>query len=304
MADRFYYGGQAVIEGVMIRGRTAASVTVRRPNGETITDCQPLPTLYTGKLRRVPIIRGFIVLIETLALGIRALMFSANVALEEETAPVEQPKASTITTWAMLPIALAIAVGIFFIGPLFAVRQVDISSAVFSNIVEGVIRLGLFLGYLLVVGLMPDMRRVFAYHAAEHMTIAAHEHNAPLEPHEVRKYPRLHPRCGTAFLLTVVVVAVFVFAVLGVFEPPVWLLILSRIALIPIIGSISYELIRFNAAHQETLLGRVATAPGLWLQVMTTRVPDESQIEVAIVAMRSALEADGQEAPQAQGASA
>ena len=304
MPTKFYYGGQAVLEGVMIRGRTAVSVAVRRPNGETITDCQPIPTLFTGRVRQVPLVRGIIVLIETLALGIRALMFSANVALEEKDTAPEEPAASSKSTWAMLPIALAVAIGIFFVGPLLLVEQLNISSSVVRNIVEGGIRLGLFLAYLYAIGRMPDMRRVFAYHGAEHMTIAAHEHNARLEVPEIRKYPKEHPRCGTAFLLTVVLVAVVVFAALGIFDPSVWQLVLSRIALLPIIAAISYELIRFNAAHQDSRLGRMATAPGLWLQLLTTRVPDEPQIEVAITAMRSALAADGEEAPQAQGASA
>ena len=305
MPNKFNYGGQAIIEGVMIRGRTAAALAIRRPNGETITNCQPLPTLYTGRLRQVPLIRGIIVLIETLALGLRALMFSANVALEEEgeEAPAE-PTASSMTTWLMLPIAMAIAIGVFFIGPLFIIRQVDVGGSLVTNLVEGVIRLGLFLGYLTVVGLMPDMRRVFAYHAAEHMTISAHEHDAPLSVAEIRKYGRLHPRCGTAFLLTVVVVAVLVFAILGAFDPEIWLLVLLRIALIPVIASISYEFIRFNGAHQDTLLGRIATAPGLWLQVMTTRIPDDSQIEVAIEAMEEALVADSMEEPQPAAGSA
>ncbi len=299
---KFNYGGQAVIEGVMIRGRTAATVACRRPNGETVTDCQPLPSLYTGPLRQAPFVRGVIVLIETLALGTKALMFSANVALEEEGEEVpERPQASGLATWTMMPIAFAIAIAVFFISPLMMARVIDLESAVTSNVVEGIIRLGLFVAYLAAINLMPDMRRVFAYHGAEHMTIAAHEHGSRLEVAEIRKYPKEHPRCGTAFILTVVVVAVVVFTVVGIFDPPLWLLAVSRIALLPIIAAVSYEIIRFNAAHENDLIGKVGMAPGLWLQYLTTRKPDDPQIEVALTAMEEALRVDS-EAPPVQNA--
>lgn len=292
MPEKFNYGGQAVIEGVMIRGRTAATIAVRRPNGEAVTDCQPIPSLSNGRARSIPLVRGVLVLAETLILGVRALMFSANVALEEEGEVGDKPVEISKSTWAMLPIAFAIAIGIFFLGPLFIANQIEFESRVLTNTVEGGIRLVLFLGYLTVIGLMPDMRRVFAYHGAEHMTIAAHEHDAALEVGAISKYPKEHPRCGTAFLLTVVVVAVAVFAIMGVFGLDLWLQIIARVALIPVIAAISYEFIRFNAAHMDSWFGRLMTAPGLWLQLLTTRVPDESQIEIAIKAMEQALVVD------------
>lgn len=303
MAKKFTYGGQAVIEGVMIRGQTAAAVAVRRPNGQTVTTCEPLPNIYNGSMRKVPFIRGVLVLIETLVLGMRALMFSANVAMEEEeTKPDKAPQGSKLS-WLMMPVALTLAIGIFFVVPLLLARQIHMGSAVASALVEGVIRLALFLGYLSAISLMPDMRRVFCYHGAEHMTIAAHEHGEPLRLEHIRKYPKEHPRCGTAFLLTVVVVAVVLFAIVGIFNPPIWLVILSRIVLIPLIASVSYEVIRFNAAHENSLIGKAGMAPGLWMQRLTTRKPDDSQIEVAVAAMQAALAADGVATEPAQPAS-
>lgn len=226
-------------------------------------------------------------------------MFSANVALEDETAdPSRTPETGGKGTWAMIPIAFAIAIGVFFVGPLFVVDRIEFESSVISAIVEGLIRLGFFIVYLLLISQMPDMKRVFAYHGAEHMTIAAHEHGEALEIADIRKYPKEHPRCGTAFLLTVVVVAVVLFALIGIADPNIWLLILSRVVLIPVIASVSYEVIRFNAAHEESLIGRIGMAPGLWLQLLTTRKPDDSQIEIAVTAMKVALKADGELIPE------
>ena len=297
MPEKFNYGGQAVIEGVMIRGRTHVAVSVRRPNGRARTQCEPLSTLYTGKWRKIPLIRGIIVMMETMTLGIKALMFSANTALEDEEGEEEQ-EFSTIATTGLLAVSLTFAVSIFFIGPLFITRALDpyIASSVLSNLTEGGIRLVIFLGYLYVMGLMPDMRRVYAYHGAEHMTIAAHEHASSLEVGEIRKYPKEHPRCGTAFLLIVMVVAIVTFAFLG--RPELWLRILSRLALIPVIAGVSYEIIKFNARHETNRLAKAATFPGLMLQKLTTRKPDDSQIAIAVSAMQTALRADGEVVPK------
>lgn len=294
MGEKFNYGGQAVIEGVMIRGRTHVSLAVRRPSGGIRARCEPLSTLYVGRWRRVPLARGFIVLVETLALGLKAVMFSANVALENEEEDAEEQPLSSIASGGMLTVALVFAIAIFFVGPLLITRAIDpyISSSILSNLAEGGIRLALFIGYIYLIGLMPDMRRVFAYHGAEHMTIAAHEHGQPLEVPAVRGFSKEHPRCGTAFLLVVMVVAIITFAFLG--RPDLWLRILSRILLVPAIAAVSYELIRFNAAHSTNLFARLLIAPGVALQRLTTRAPDDSQIEVAIHAMRDALRADGE----------
>ena len=288
--QQFFYGGQAVIEGVMIRGRRTFSLAVRRLNGQIFTVSEPLSQLYTGRLRRVPLLRGIIVLIETLTLGIKALNRSANVAMEDQTEGQEE-----MPGWLMgvtLTVALALGVALFFIMPLFATRPLEdlISSDPLVNFIEGLIRMAVLVGYIGLIGRMRDIRRVFAYHGAEHMAVHTHEAGLPLEVANVRRFPTAHPRCGTAFLLTVMVVAIVVFAFVG--RSPLWWLVLSRIVLIPVIAGISYEVIRFSGAHQGSPLTRFLTYPGLLLQSLTTRVPDDGQIEVAIHAMETALAAD------------
>ena len=290
---RFYYGGQAVIEGVMIRGKRFMSVAARRPNGQLVSMVSPLSTLYTGILRRLPMIRGVIVLIETLMLGMKALMYSANVSIEEE----EQE----LGRWSMalmLAVSLGFGVTVFFLLPLLVVQVFDRSvlstpgllSDILSNLAEGIIRLAFFLVYIWGIGLMPDVRRVFAYHGAEHMTVKAYEANEILDISHIRRFSTAHPRCGTAFLLVVMVVAIIVFVFLG--RPPMLWRILSRIVLIPIIAGLAYEIIRFSAGHQNSWLVRIITAPSLLLQVLTTRQPADEQIEVAIHAMNTAIAAD------------
>ncbi len=288
--QQFFYGGQAVIEGVMIRGRRTFSLAVRRLNGQIYTVSEPLSQLYTGRLRRVPFLRGIIVLIETLTLGIKALNRSANVAMEDQTEGQEE-----MPGWLMgvtLAVALVLGVALFFIMPLFATRPLEdvLSSDPLVNFIEGLIRLAVLVAYIGLIGLMRDIRRVFAYHGAEHMAVHTHEAGLALEVDNVRRFPTAHPRCGTAFLLTVMVVAIVVFAFVG--RDPLWWLVLSRIVLIPVIAGISYEVIRFSGAHHGSPLTRMITYPGMLLQSLTTRVPDDSQIEVAIYAMETALAAD------------
>ncbi|MBI2846746.1 MAG: DUF1385 domain-containing protein [Chloroflexi bacterium] len=288
MPKTFFYGGQAVIQGVMIRGQRNASIAVRRPDGEIGLHTEPLSTLYTGTLRRIVLVRGIIVLIETLILGTKALMHSASEALGEEKEEV-----SPAFIWLAAAIGLAFAVGLFFILPLLAIRWADpyIHSSILSNLIEGAIRLALFVGYLKAVGLMPEIKRVFAYHGAEHKTIHAFESQETLEVQAIKKYSTAHPRCGTAFLLVVMVIAVLVFALLG--RPSIWISILSRIFLIPVIASISYEIIRLSGTYSKVWAVRALISPALALQTMTTREPDDSQIEVAICALNGALRADG-----------
>lgn len=227
---------------------------------------------------------------ESLTNGVRALTYSARVAMGEQGG--DRP----MSAWAValtLSVSLVLAVGLFFLLPLLVVQSaVDrfTDSSLLSNLAEGLVRLLIFLGYLVLVGLLRDIRRVFAYHAAEHMTIHAHEAQLPLEPSSVRRFPAAHPRCGTAFLLMVMLVSILVFAVLG--KPELPLRIASRIVLIPVIAGISYELIRFSAAHTTNALVQVITAPNLLLQSLTTRPPDDAQIEVAISAMKTVLSAD------------
>ena len=287
---QFFYGGQAVIEGVMIRGRSYFSLAVRRLNGEVYTVAEPLSSLYVGPLRRVPFLRGVLVLVETMTLGIKALNRSATLAMQDQVGDQEE-----VPGWIMgasLAFAFVLGIGLFFIMPLFASRPLEnlISSDVLVNLIEGSIRLAVLVAYIGAIGLLRDIRRVFAYHGAEHMAVHTHEAGLPLEVANVRRFSTAHPRCGTAFLLTVMVVSILVFAFLG--RSPLWWLILSRVVLIPVIAAISYEVIRFSGAHQSNPLTRVMAAPGLLLQSLTTRQPDDEQIEVAIHAMNGALAAD------------
>ena len=285
--QKHFYGGQAVIEGVMIRGLKSAAISVRRPDGEITCRTDLLHPMFTGRWRRAPLVRGVLVLIETLVLGMKALTYSADVSLGEESKEVSK--------WAiplMLVVSMTFGIGLFFLAPLFAARSLDsyISSSILSNFLEGVIRLALFLAYVSVIGLMPDIRRVFAYHGAEHMTVHAYEHNESLDTASVRKYSTAHPRCGTAFLLVVMVIAIVVFAFLG--RPNLVLSVISRVVLLPVIAAVSYEVIRFSGAHAQHSLVRLITAPSLALQSLTTREPDDDQIEVAIHAMKQAIAGD------------
>ena len=284
---RFVYGGQAVIEGVMIRGRDHYSLAVRKLNGEITTVSSRLSTLYTGRLRSIPLIRGVIVLLETLVIGIQALSRSANMALEEE--------GQELSGWSMaimLAISMTVGIGLFFIAPLFAIRSLDsmIESDALSNFLEGILRLAVFLAYILLIGRMPDIKRVFAYHGAEHMTVHAHEHNLPLDVEHVRQFPTAHNRCGTAFLLVVMVVAIVVFTFVG--RPSLPVSVASRIVLVPVIAAISYEIIRLSGAHAANPLVKFIVYPSLALQSLTTRKPDDAQIEVAIRAMERAIAID------------
>ncbi len=286
--NEFHYGGQAVIEGVMIRGQKNMAVAVRDPTGEIVVHTEPLTAkIYTSPIGKWPLVRGLIMLWDTLVLGIRTLMFSANVALGEEEVEFSGPIA-----WGTIAISLAAAVAIFFLGPLFLVGTIDrfITSSLLSNVIEGLIRLVMLLGYIFAIGFVPDIKRVFAYHGAEHKTINAYEDGASLEPAVVSTYTTAHARCGTAFLLMVVVIAILVFALMG--RPPLLLRVLSRLLLIPVIGALAYEYIKFSAAHSANPLISLMLKPGLALQRLTTREPDEAMLEVAITALERVLAAD------------
>jgi uncharacterized protein YqhQ len=292
MSSEFHYGGQAVIEGVMIRGQKAVVTAVRRPNGELAVDTQPLSPIYTGRMRQAPLIRGIIVLIETLVLGIKTLLYSADVSLEEE-----EEELSGGWVWGMVAVSLALAIALFFIAPLFLTRLLDIDSPLIFNLIEGFIRVALFILFLKLIGLLPDIRRLFAYHGAEHKAVNAYEDGSPLEAEAARRYGTAHRRCGTSFLFTVLIIAIIVFALIGL--PSLWLMILSRIVLIPVIAGIGYEITHFAAGHNNRRAVRAVLAPGLWLQALTTREPDDSQLEVALAALSKAAEVDHNE-PVAQ----
>lgn len=273
----------------MMRGQKTVVTAVRRPDGGLATDMQPLSAIYTGRMRRTPLIRGIIVLVEALLLGMKALIYSANISLEEE--------GEQITGWlvgVMLAIALVVAVGLFFMLPLFLTRLLNISSSLLFNLVDGLIRVAIFLVYLRVMTLVPDIRRVFAYHGAEHKAVNAYEAGVPLEVEAVKAYSTAHARCGTSFLFVVLSLSIVVFAVIGLHSP--WLMVLSRLVFIPVIAALGYEIIYFGARHIDNGLVRAVLAPGLWLQALTTREPDDSQLEVALEALKRVVAADQEEA--------
>ncbi|MCH7606722.1 MAG: DUF1385 domain-containing protein [Chloroflexi bacterium] len=275
----------------MIRGRNHFSLAVRRLDGSIERRCEPLNSLYTGRLGRFPLIRGFLALVETLILGIKALHLSANMAVQDQA----EDSGGEIPGWmlgATLAFAMVAGIGIFFLLPLMVVWAIEssIPSGLVSELIEGGIRLVLLIGYIWGISFLRDIKRVFAYHGAEHMAVHAYEAGLPLDVANVRKFPTPHPRCGTAFLLTVMLVSIVVFALL--MAPSMEWRILSRIVLIPLIAAVSYEIIRFSGRHQNSLIGNILARPGLLLQRLTTRTPDDAQIEVAISAMEGALAAD------------
>ena len=294
MSQKFNYGGQAVIEGVMMRGRKAAVTAVRRPSGELAMDIQPVAAIYNGRMRRISLLRGIIVLIEAMVMGIRSLLYSASVSLEEE-----EEELSKKSMWLMVAAALLLAVGLFFLAPLFLTKLANplIPSSLVFHIIEGVIRLAFFVTYLWVISLLPDIKRVFTYHGAEHMTVNAYEAGVPMEAEDIKKYSTAHVRCGTSFIFIVLVIAIVVFALIG--RQSLLIMILSRILLIPLIAGISYEITYFGARHTNNALVRAVLAPGLWLQSLTTGKPDDSQLEVAITALKKAVEIDEVEEAQA-----
>jgi len=285
----------------MIRGQRHMAIAVRRPDGDILVHAEPLEgAIYVSRLVKLPFVRGFGLLWDTLVLGIRSLLFSANVSLEQEEAEISSGMVTGI-----LAAALLVAVVLFFVAPLLVMGWLDqfISSSIVSNIAEGVIRLGVFLAYLLAVSFMPDVKRLFAYHGAEHKSVNAFEAGEVTDDGvgNVQKYSTAHPRCGTGFLLVVMVVSIVAFALLG--RPPMWLRVLSRILLVPVIASISYEFLRLGAKHFRNRVVRLIFAPGLALQRLTTRQPDDKQVEVAVAALRRALQEDGLLAREAEPAS-
>ena len=271
----------------MMRGRKAAVTAVRRPDGELVMDIQPLAAIYSGWMRRTPLLRGIIVLIEAIVLGIKSLLYSANVSLEEE-----EEELSKKSIWVMLTIALALAVGLFFIAPLFLTKLANplIPNSLLFHVIEGIIRLAFFIAYLWAISLLPDIKRVFAYHGAEHKTVNAYEAGVPLEVETTRKYDKAHLRCGTSFLFVVLVIAIVVFAIIG--RQELWIMLLTRVLLIPVIAGFSYEVTYFGARHAKNPLVRAVLTPGLLLQSLTTNEPDDRQLEVAISALQKAVEID------------
>ncbi|MHB8470922.1 MAG: DUF1385 domain-containing protein [Gaiellaceae bacterium] len=295
-------GGQAVLEGVMMRGPGNWAVAVRAPDGSIAHVSRQIDSaMARHRLLRLPIVRGVMALGESLAIGFRALAISANYAAQDPDAPARADGApaevETEISRGALIFAFAIAIGfavvLFKIGPGLVTELLPIKSGFWFVIVEGAIRVTVFVAYLSLLQLLPDLRRVFQYHAAEHKVINAYEDGRELEPEVAQRYSLIHPRCGTAFLLWVMVLAVFVFAFFG--RPHWYWLILERVAFLPLIAGLAYELIRFAGKHQGNRVLMTLLAPGLWLQRLTTREPSLEQLEVSIRALREvlSLEANG-----------
>lgn len=292
--SKLNYGGQAVMEGVMMRGSQEMAVAVRRPDGQIELHAEPLNSnIYTGFVSKVPFVRALTSLWDTLVLGIRTLMYSAEVALQEEEQEIEF---NGPLAWGTVAISFAIGIGLFFVGPLLLAMLTEpyIESSFVVNIIEGTLRLLLFVLYIWAIGFMPDIRRVFAYHGAEHKTINAYEADAELTPESVARFTTAHYRCGTAFLLSVMVISILVFSLLG--SPPLVWRILSRILLIPVIAGIAYEYIKFTNRYRDKAIIRMIAAPNLALQRLTTREPDRDMLEVSIAALKRVLEAEQQPA--------
>lgn len=318
---KFYYGGQAMMEGVMMRGKQSAAVAVRKPDGEIAIYEEALnPRLYQNPIFRLPFLRGMLLLWEMLVLGTRLMTLSANVATgaldlnaaspaQQSSTPAsasddarEQPATTAgeekppalggpVLVLTLL-FSLAFAVAIFFVGPLFLSNLLrgQIGTGWLNVLVEGVIRLALLIGYLYLIGLVPDIQRVFGYHGAEHKAINAMESGHVVDVEHVRQASRVHTRCGTGFLLLVMVVSIFVFALVG--SPSLPLKVLSRIVLVPVVAGIAYELMRLGAANYRFRVVRWLLAPGLALQGLTTREPDDSMIECAIASLRRVTQRD------------
>jgi uncharacterized protein YqhQ len=291
------YGGQAIIEGVMMRGRDHWAVAVRRSDRSIHLESHEVKTIGRRfPFLRNPGFRGVLALGQALSIGLRALTISANQS---------QPEGERLTRRQMafsLTLALVIFIAVFMVGPaiLFRFARHGVHSSVLRNVLEGVFRVALFVGYLALIGRMKDVRRVFQYHGAEHKTIAAYEHDDRLQPEAVDRYSTLHVRCGTNFLFIVLILTILVLAPFG--YPGLGWLILSRVIAVPVIAGLAYEVLRLGAKFQRSLVMRMLMAPGLWLQKITTKPPERDQIEVAIASFNEVLrrEAEAQaEAPTA-----
>jgi uncharacterized protein YqhQ len=292
--EAHFYGGQAVLEGVMMRGRDHWAIAVRRPDETIHIESHDIKSIGDRvRILRKPFLRGVIALGQALTIGLRALTISANQSVEEENQLTTGQMAASMT------LAFVIFTAVFIIGPFlgFHLLHNAVSSGVERNLLEGLVRVLLFLGYIALIGQLKEIRRVFEYHGAEHKTIAAYEHDEPLVPENVDKYSTLHVRCGTNFLLIVMLLAIVVYA----FFPAKGILwgILSRVIAIPIIAGISFELLRLGARYTHSPVMKVLMAPGLWLQKITTKPPDHGQIEVAIASFQEVLRAEAAAAAEA-----
>ena len=284
------YGGQAVVEGVMMRGADHWAVAVRRPDGDIHVESHAIDSVAARHpILKRPFLRGIIVLGQSLAIGVRALMVASKHSLEEEE------QLSSKQMGVSLTIALVLFVGLFVLGPtaLFTwFQSVTGFGGIGLHVLEGLFRVSLFVGYLWLIGRSKEIHRVFEYHGAEHKTIAAYEHGVELVPERIDVYPKEHVRCGTNFLIIVMVITIFVFAMFG--TPPLLWRILSRVVAIPIIAGVAYEALRLGARFPDSLLMRALMRPGIWLQKITTQEPDDDQIEVAVASFREVLRVEAE----------
>ncbi|MBI2776361.1 MAG: DUF1385 domain-containing protein [Chloroflexi bacterium] len=291
---RFNYGGQALIEGVLMRGRNAIAVAFRHPDGRIVWAAEPLNSgPHAWRFAGAPGVRGLVVLYETLVVGTRWLIRSANVqAADEDGAELGRGSIAL-----MLGLTLILGIGVFFLLPLFiaSITTANIEQGVVQHLVEGLVRVAIFLGYLALISRTPDIRRVFQYHGAEHMTIHALEAGDPLTTANVRRYPTAHPRCGTEFLVVLIALSIVAFSLVGRQTPLV--MVGSRILLVPVLAAIGYEILRWGARHRSNPIVRTIMWPGILVQMITTKQPSDDQIEVAIVSMEQALQADGETVP-------
>ena len=291
MTDKLpIYGGQAVLEGVMMRGSQAMAVAVRNPKGEIQVHTRPLGNIYRGRFSKIPFLRGLLGLWDALGLGMQSLTYSANVAGGEEI-KVEGP-----AMWGTVAMSLTFGIALFFLAPAAAGAGVEYLSRTIAgstgeaaswvgNLAEGLIRLFLIVGYIWGIGFIPDIKRLYGYHGAEHKTINAYEAGAPLTPESVAKFPLEHPRCGTAFLLVVVILSVLLFSLLG--PLPLLQRLASRVLLVPVLAAVAYEYLRFTARYISNPLIRLLVVPNLAMQRLTTREPDLQMLEVAIKAFET-----------------
>ena len=290
---RHNYGGQALIEGVLMRGRDAIAVALRHPDGRVVYATERLDSGFHGsRWSKLPFMRGLVVLYETLIVGTRWLVRSASLQAEEDE--VELGKGAIAL---MLGLTLLAGIGVFFLLPLLLSTVIagGSDSRFAQPAVEGLVQVAIFLGYLTLISRMPDIHRVFQYHGAEHMTIHALEAGDPLVVDRIRTYPTAHPRCGTEFLVVLIALSIFTFSIVGK-QPPL-VMIASRFVLIPVLAAVGYELLRLGARYRANPVVRAVMWPGILVQMITTKQPTPDMIEVAIVSMEEALRADGEAIP-------
>jgi uncharacterized protein YqhQ len=273
------YGGQAVIEGVMMRGAQAVAIAMRAPNQEIVIQTEPLSGIYQSQIGKIPFLRGLLALWDSLGLGMRALTVSAN------TQTGDDQKLEGPALYLTIGISLVFGIGLFFLAPALVGQLSERLlhwNAWWGNVLEGVLRLALLIGYMLVISQLPDIRRLFAYHGAEHKTINAFQAGAELTPANVARFSLEHPRCGTAFLLTLMLISVLVFSLLG--PLPMFWRLASRVLLLPVLAGLAYEYIRWTANHLDNAFVKIIVRPNLALQHLTTREPDLDMLEVSIAA--------------------